>query len=295
MKGTVPDPGNPAAPAQVFRTAEVARILGMPAERVRAVARTGLCRPTRRAGLLEFSFQDLVLLRAAQGLLQAKVPTRRVRRALAELARQLPSDRPLSGVRVYADGRRVVARDRRAAWRPESGQIVFTFAVDELARRAGVVIPVRRQRARPKTVAPRPMQDAAGWFERGLLCEERNDLDGARSAYQRAVDLDPTLSDAYINLGRLLHEAGQSADAAHLYHHALDCDPNDPVAHYNLALALEDGEQLAAAMAHYRRALDLDPDFADAHFNFAQLLERLGRRSQAMQHLRLYHRLTRSS
>ncbi len=295
MKVTVPNPGSPAPAARVFRTAEVARILGMPAERVRAVARAGLCQPTRRAGLLQFSFQDLVLLRAAQGLLEANVPTRRLRRALAQLARQLPSDRPLSGVRIYADGRQVVARDRRAAWRPESGQIVFTFAVDELARQAGVVIPVRRQRARAKPVKPASTQDAAACFERGLLLEEQDDPEGARTAYQSALDLDPTLGDAYINLGRLFHEAGASVEAARLYHHALDCEPSDPIAHYNLALALEDEQRSAAALAHYQRALELDPDFADAHFNLSQLLERLGQRSRAMHHLRAYHRLTRRS
>src|SRR5512143_2459244 len=100
-------PGNQRSPrstAEVFHTAEVARILGVPAARVRGIVRAGLCRPARHGRTLEFSFQDLVLLRAAHGLLRADVPPRRVRHALSELATQLPPDRPLSGVRIYADG-----------------------------------------------------------------------------------------------------------------------------------------------------------------------------------------------
>ncbi|HXQ23155.1 MAG TPA: tetratricopeptide repeat protein, partial [Candidatus Acidoferrales bacterium] len=194
--------------AHVFGTSEVARILGVTPARVRAIARAGLCQPLRTGRALEFSFQDLVLLRAGHGLLKAAVPARRVRRALTELARQLPPDRPLSGIRIYADGRQVVARDGHAAWQPDSGQIVFTFALDELAHRAGAVLPVR---VRGRRSAARPAQhteNAWTWFERGLSLEHDDDMAGAAAAYRRALDLDPTLADAYINLGRLVHDGG---------------------------------------------------------------------------------------
>jgi tetratricopeptide (TPR) repeat protein len=110
------------------------------------------------------------------------------------------------------------------------------------------------------------------------------------AAYRRALQLDPEMGDAYINLGRLMHEQGNPAEAARLYHLALECAPDDPIGHYNLAL--EDVRQLAAAVSHYQHALAIDPDFADAHFNLGRLLERLGRRPEAMQHLHAYKKLT---
>jgi tetratricopeptide (TPR) repeat protein len=281
---------------QVFRTNDVARILGVSPARVRAVVRTGLCRPTGGGRPWQFGFQDLVRLRAAQGLLAAKIPPRRVRHALSELSAQLPADRPLSGVHVYADGRQVVVRDGRTAWRPDSRQIVFSFAVDDLARAAGVVVPAqaRRPHRRPAraTRQPRVAQSALAWFERALSLERKDDLEGARRAYATAIDLDPDLPDAYINLGRLTHQGGDAVEAARLYHLALEAAPDDPVAHYNLAIALEDQEHAAEAVAHYEEALTLDPEFADAHFNLARLLSRLGRRVQAMQHLATYKKLT---
>lgn len=278
--------------AEVFRTAEVARILGVSAARVRGIVRAGLCRPSRHGRALEFSFQDLVLLRAAHGLLRAAIPPRRVRHALTELATQLPPDRPLSGVRIYADGRRVVARDGGTAWQPDGGQVVFAFEVDELARAARRVAPVRERSNRARARYPGPAQTALIWFERALAREQRADVTGACEAYRRAIELDPEMADAHINLGRLLQEQGDVAEAARLYHLAIECTPDDPVAHYNLAITLEDQRHFAAAVSHYQRALACDSDFADAHFNLGRLLDRLGRRSEAIRHLLSYKKLT---
>jgi predicted Zn-dependent protease len=279
--------------AQTFRTAEVARLLRVAPARVRAIVRVGLCRPARHGRALQFSFQDLVLLRAAHGLLQAQVPPRRIQRALRELRRQLPPGRPLSGVRIYADGRHVVVRDGQKAWHPDSGQVIFTFDVGELARKTGVVVAVPDARARRRAVHHESAKTAMTWFERGLVLEQA-DVAAACAAYRRALALDPKLGDAYINLGRLVHEGGDPAEAMRLYRHAITCAPEDPVAHYDLALALEDQADLTAATSEYHHALELDPDFADAHFNLGRLLDRVGRRSEALRHLLAYKRLTES-
>jgi len=280
----------PRSSVAFFGTAEVARILRTTPARVRAIVRAGLCRPAQHGRTFAFAFQDLVVLRVAQGLLAAAVPPRRIRCALRELARQLPAGRPLSAVRVYADGQRVVARDGHAAWHPDSGQIVFSFEVAELARRAGAVIPVwpGRRPAPGKAELGTP----SAWFERGLAYEQKGNLAAACDAYQRALALDARFADAYINLGRLLHQGGNAPEAVRLYHLALESAPEDAIAHYNLAIALEDRGQLSAALAHYQRALASDPHFADAHFNAARLLERLGRQLEALRHLASYKKLT---
>ncbi|MBI4514786.1 MAG: tetratricopeptide repeat protein [Deltaproteobacteria bacterium] len=278
------------AAAQTFGTADAARILRLPPVRVRAIVRAGLCAPARRGRALEFSFQDLLLLRTAHGLLQAKVPPRRVRTALRELSRQLPAGQPLSGVRIYADGRHVVVRDGRTAWQPDSGQAVFTFDVDDLARKTGVVVKVPRSRA-GKVPPPPEAITANGWLDRALALEEV-DTKAAAVAYRQALQLAPEMTDAYINLGRLLHEAGDVSEARRLYGEALRRAPDDPVAHYDMALALEDQGDPTGATHYYHRALEIDPDFADAHFNLGRLLDKLGERTQALRHLLAYKKLT---
>jgi tetratricopeptide (TPR) repeat protein len=282
------------ASRQLFSTTEVARILSISPQRIRALVYAGLCRPMRAGRTYRFSFQDLVFLRTARGLLRQKVPARRVRRALRELARQLPEGRSPSGVKVYADGAHVAVRHGATAWHPDSGQMVFLFEIDQLARRASVVAPTRHQTRRAAAVSSERAKSAALWFERALMLEERHDNTAAVAAYRRALEFDPKMADAYINLGRLVHQEGDATQAAQLYHEALSCNADDTIAHYNLALALEDQGHSQEAMMHYERAVEIAPDFADAHFNLSRLYERVGQHRQAVRHLIVYKKLTES-
>jgi len=275
-----------------LRTADVARVLAIPPARVRAMVHAGWCRPGRDGRVFRFEFQDVVLLRTALGLRQARVPATRVRRALRELLRQLPADRPLSGVRIVAAGGRVVARSGDRVWQPESGQLQFAFTVDELARRAESPRAISPRGKAVVAAPPQPGESATEWFERGIALED-DDVEAARAAYERAVTIDPEHADAWVNLGRLVHEAGDPAVAARCYHQALMRDDTDPVTHFNLALACEDLEKIGEAAAHYRRAVALNPRFADAHYNLAQLLSRLGRRDEAVRHMVRYRQLMR--
>ncbi len=283
-----------------FGTTEVARLLGVDARRVRAIVRAGLCRPSRQNRRLRFSFQDVILLRTAHGLLRAKIPARNVRLALTQLARQLAPGRPLTGVRIYADGKDIVVRDGRSAWKPETGQLILCFNVDELRRSARTVTAVTEKRRHKTAASPTPEEslemgdDAMDWFELALDREQGGDLDGARAAYAEALNRDPTLSDAYVNLGRLAHEAGEIETAAQLYRQAIDADPEDPIPHYNLAIALEDQDDLPAAVIQYKQAIAIDSRFPDAHFNLSRILDRLGNHVQALRHLMIYKKMTRS-
>ena len=268
-------------------TAEVARILGIKESQIREILRSGVLRQARRGRRYAFSFQDLVVLRAARELLERRVPAARVRRALAALVRELPEGRPLSGLRIAADGRQVAVFDGRAAWHPETGQTLFHFEVDSLAR----LVEDLRGGGGPRRHAGDPRQRAELAFQEALDLEDV-DPKAAAEAYGRALELDPDQVDAYVNLGRIAHEAGDARRAVRLYQEALERSPEDPVVHFNLALALEDTRGPEAAIAHYESALAFDPGFADAHYNLAGLCEQLGRGRDAIRHYRSYRRLT---
>ena len=76
---------------QGYSSRDVAKMLDLPIERVRAYARAGFIRPRKTTiGHYRFSFQELVVLRAARGLIAQNIPTRTIKRSLNRLRRQLP-------------------------------------------------------------------------------------------------------------------------------------------------------------------------------------------------------------
>jgi tetratricopeptide (TPR) repeat protein len=261
---------------------EVAKMLGLSVSQVRAYVRAGFLEPTRGPrGELRFSFQDLVLLRTAQGLVSARIAPRRVRSALRKLKEQLPEGRPLRGVHIRAEGDRIVVGDGRATFCPESGQILFDFQTRELARK---VAPLQR-RAQDG--------DASDWYERACDLEE-SAPDEAQKAYRRVLEMDPAHGDAWVNLGRLLHEAGDPRAAAQHYRKAIELQPDNGVALFNLGVALEDLRMPEEAILAYRTALAADAGCADAHYNLSQLYESRGDGPAALRHLRTYRKLVQA-
>src|SRR5256714_3634104 len=164
-----------------YTTEEVARLLGLSPAQIRSYARAGSLSPARAGGEFRFAFQDLVLLRAAKGLMAARIPAAKIRGSLRRLKQQLPRGRALSELRITAEGHRVVARDGALAWHPDSGQLVLDFDVASLAVRAA---PLARRQAAAARRGEDDL-DAEQWFDLGLELEVSAPED-ARDAYRRA-------------------------------------------------------------------------------------------------------------
>jgi tetratricopeptide (TPR) repeat protein len=235
---------------------DIERLLGMPTATLRALVDAGFVKPAagaRRAWL--FSFQDLIVLRAAQGLVAANIPRRRILESLRELRRQLPESMPLSGLSIAAEGDRVVVREGAKRWQADSGQYLLGFEVE------AAVVPLGPRSA---------VADAAT---------------GATVASQSLDD--------QVDAALALHESGRHAEAEAAYRHAIAEHGEDVTLMYNFALLLEDMGREAEAAAAYETALRGDPDFADAHYNLALLYEKLGRGQEAIRHISRYRKLTR--
>jgi len=272
-----------------YTSQDVAKLLVLTVAQVRGYARDGFLSPGRGGARrsLQFSFQDLVILRTAKALVAARIPPRRIRRALKRLRLQLPRGRSLAELRIVAEGDRIVVSDGDTAWNPESGQTHLDFAVSDLATRAA---PIARRTAQAARDAEGDF-DADDWYELGLELEAV-DPEEARDAYRRALELDAHHADAHVNLGRLLHEQGLVEEAERHYRAALREDPAHATAEFDLGIALEDLDRPADAIEAYRMALATDARLADAHFNVARLYDRMGKRAAALRHLSTYKRLT---
>lgn len=290
-----------------FDTHEAARIVALPERSIRACVRAGVLVPERGAdGVMRFGFRDLLVLRATKGLLDSGLPSGRVTRSLGALRRQLPDDAHLSGLTLSSEGGHMVVSDGAARWEPDSGQVLLDFDASFAERGDApppdaqpIALPPRpaaaqRATARPRLVAAgAPDEDegsAESWFAAGCDLEAES-LEEARRAYARALELDPKMADAHVNLGRLDHEAGELGRAEVHYRTAVAEAPDDPVPHFNLGVLLEERGRRDEAVYAYRQALARDPEFADAHCNLGLLRESMGRRDEAVRHLMEARRL----
>jgi len=271
---------------KAYSTREVAELLGLSTARIRSLMRS--VTPQRNTtGPASFTFQDLVLLRTAKGLIDANVPTRRVTKALQALASQLPTDRPLSAVRVQIDGDRVIVRDSASSWEPESKQTVLDFSMRELGDK---VAPLARESVQH---ALRTASSADDLFQAALESEEIGAAAEAETAYRNAIAADPAHVSAHINLGRLRHVGKGLEEAEKLYRRAIELEPSHPTARFNLGVVLEDRGATGEAIEQYCEAVRLDPRVADVHFNLARLYQQTGDQQAALRHFSRFRALTR--
>ncbi len=279
---------------QSYSVRDIERVLRLPRSTIRSLIDVGFVAPTRGPRReYRFSFQDLIVLRAARALIQAKVPRRRIRRSLEDLRKHLPETMPLSGLSIAAVGDQVVVRDGNSQWQVEGGQYVLGL---DVTVEDGVLRVVEKDFAAVSDTggAMPPPKDAQDWFDEGLDLEETGDIDGAIEAYRQTAQLDAQNVAAWINWGRLLHDRGNKREAEEVYRRALEQCGADPVLMFNLGVLLEDLGRTQAAVEAYQSAVGEDPGLADGHYNLARLYEALGQPQHAIRHLGEYRRLRSS-
>ena len=293
-------------------------MLGISRAVIGSLVASGFVSPSRgKRNEYRFTFQEVVLLRTAYGLRRAHIPAQKILRSLKRLRETLPSEVPLSGLRITAVGSEVAVQQGGSRRDVESGQLLFDFDVQEaegaihvIAHEAGAAVAGERVRngavgeahaaggragdldgeadGHDANEAP----GAADWFGRGRTLEATSKAD-AEAAYRRAIALAPDYVDPYLNLGTMMCEGGRCDEAVGVFEEALTRVPGEPLLHFNLAVALEDLGRLDAALASYESCLGLAPRLADAHYNAARLHELAGHRSQAIRHYSEYRRLQR--
>jgi DNA-binding transcriptional MerR regulator len=258
---------------------DLKRLFGLPASAVRTLVREGHLTPVRRSGRLHYSFKDLLVLRTASALREAKIPAQRINRALQQLRASLPAGEDLNRLSLTALGNRIAIREGETLRESDSGQYALAL---EIVEDRGELHIITRQLAMDEIAAT-----AESRYETAYALEE-TDAAAARSEYEACLSADPAHLEARINLGRLLHMAGEYSAAEAIYGSA---DRPEAILSFNLGVLLEDMRREGDAILAYRQALALDPLLADAHFNLARLYERARDSKSSLRHLLAYRRM----
>lgn len=109
-------------------------------------------------------------------------------------------------------------------------------------------------------------------------------FDKACRHYREAVSLDPKQADSYYNYGVLLFERKDYSEAKQAFEHALRINPYHAQAHNNLGYLLEQQGRLEQALAHYDKAIESQPDYRMAHFHAGRILANQRKYQEAIAH-----------
>ena len=176
-----------------------------------------------------------------------------------------------------------------------NGQLTLDFRLD--AQHAKVLQLKRRE---PPPMAalmdPAPVieeSSAAQYFAAASILDDGNpeNFDEAATAYRRALEIDPYLVPALINLANIHYSRDEIAEAQALYERAVALEPDVFEAHFNLGNIFHDLGRYREAQGCYRDALRLNATYADAHFYLAVTLEKNGQSQEARAHWRAYQQL----
>lgn len=135
-----------------------------------------------------------------------------------------------------------------------------------------------------RTVVELDPEYPIGWALLGSsLAEPSGRYEEAERAYQRTVQIDPSLGWAWFNLGIMLENLQRYEEAERAYRRAIDIDPPEALMWARLGdLLYEKLERHEEAMAAYRTAVEIDPQHASSWSQLGELLhERFERYEEA--------------
>lgn len=125
------------------------------------------------------------------------------------------------------------------------------------------------------SISASAQQTADDFLKRGISLFEKKDYLRARENFERAVELNPKLAEAYYFRGRVQFE-NEKADAD--FTKAIELKPDYAEAYFQRGLQHDLNNKPAAALSDYNKALELNPNFIDAYMTRAvlYLLDRKG-------------------
>ena len=114
--------------------------------------------------------------------------------------------------------------------------------------------------------------------------EREGNLAGAVDLHLQALQLDPRLTQAHVNLISLYGRLGDTANAESHFRQAVELDGNAHEAYYNFGVVCYQSHRRAEAEAAFRKALAINPGHADAENNMGVLFEEEGKLEEAKVH-----------
>jgi tetratricopeptide (TPR) repeat protein len=148
--------------------------------------------------------------------------------------------------------------------------------------RAGSAGPAREDRLQARVLELDA--GALSHIRRGIALDAAGRLEESASAHERALEVDPSLTEAHISLISLYARLGKSDLAEQHYARAIALNSNSAGAHYAYGVLQFGLGRTPKAKEAFARALEANPRHAEAHTNLGYLLMVEGALADAERH-----------
>jgi cytochrome c-type biogenesis protein CcmH/NrfG len=125
-------------------------------------------------------------------------------------------------------------------------------------------------------------------FNLGHVYRQKGDLAAAEGEFQRAMELDPDSSDAYVALAVLYEDQGKGSESLRLLTEAAPRFESDAKFQTALGAAAMNVGQEGEAEAAFTKAVALDPAEVQVHYYLATLALNRGKTDDAIAHLETF-------
>ena len=115
----------------------------------------------------------------------------------------------------------------------------------------------KSRRVPAQTAREQAPQDAPGWHRRGNALLDEGKIDGAITAFRRALRMDDKLAPVHNDLGTAYFQKGWHAEAEQSFRRAIALERGHAIAHANLGAALRAQGRLSEGRRAFQRALVL--------------------------------------
>jgi tetratricopeptide (TPR) repeat protein len=132
-------------------------------------------------------------------------------------------------------------------------------------------------------------------YNKGTVLAQTGQYEDARPYLERAVDADPSNSDAWYNLAVTYTNLGKLEQAEGILEKLLESYPSEAAYHYSLGVILKEKDKKKDALKEFKRARDLDPAYTEAQYAVALTLEQLGKKKDAIREWEKYLELDADS
>jgi tetratricopeptide (TPR) repeat protein len=109
--------------------------------------------------------------------------------------------------------------------------------------------------------------DANLYFELGNFYYDEAMPADSRINYEKAIELDPAMNKARVNLAMLLAETAEVDSAKALLEQAIAADPTDAKAYNNMGMIYYTDLDTGSAVKYFQKAIELEPGNVEAHYN----------------------------